>query len=181
MDTQDQILVLTEALKTQQAQISKLTEICEIQQKTIAALESSLDSLKICPSFKIFQRAALPLIKEETSSAKYLAFIDFDKIHEANSAFGYEIVNSKIRKVFSHCRKQECTPIRWFSGDEFVILGEHNEVLNKIVNRLLFAAQKQGLSFTYSIIKIEESIENSVELASQKVSKLKSLRNCERK
>jgi hypothetical protein len=138
---------------------------------TIAKLQNTIESMKVCPSFGVLTRQAVDYV--DFGDSTHLIFLDFDKMGECNAKWGYSEVDKKIKQIFSVCRKSDVSPIRWYSGDEFIVVGNF-KALTKIVERLSNEAGTVGMSFTYALAVLNKSnIENSVKYASNIVQDLK--------
>ena len=138
----------------------------------IAALENQIEQLKVCPTFDVFTRQALSTI--DTSKATHVVFLDFDNMKAANAEFGYTEVDRKIKNIFSHTREGDVIPVRWYSGDEFILLGDYHK-LRKVVERLEnIAKYVEHMSFTYAYATLKgRDLTEAVSEASTKVMTLK--------
>lgn len=138
----------------------------------IQELKAQIEELKICPTFDVYTRQALSTI--DTSKATHVVFLDFDNMKQANSQYGYVEVDRKIKNIFSHTREGEVIPVRWYSGDEFILIGDYHK-LRKVVERLEnIAKYVEHLSFTYAYSTVKgRDLEEAVSEASAKVMTLK--------
>jgi GGDEF domain-containing protein len=127
----------------------------ELQDK-IVELEQKLERYKMCPIYNILTRTALEDIWEDYREKDNLAiaFIDIDDLKIVNSDIGQNEANKKISKAFSEVRRSELVNFeigRYFSGDEFVILANANDI-EKPCKRLLTAFKNAGMSVTIVIM-----------------------------
>jgi GGDEF domain-containing protein len=118
---QKEVTTMTYLLRSTENDLDLIQAIIERDMK-IAALEAQIEELKICPIFNVYTRQGLDTI--DTSGASHVVFLDFDNMKAANSKFGYREVDKKIKNIFSHTREGDVIPVRWYSGDEFILIGD---------------------------------------------------------
>lgn len=109
---------------------------------------------KLCSDviFNILNRNGLEEKISQINEEFNAIFMDFNDIHDLNQLFGYEKVNSKIRRSFEVFRSDKILIGRWFSGDEMVIIYPINVKDDVILARLSECTNAQGLSFKYALI-----------------------------
>jgi GGDEF domain-containing protein len=102
--------------------------------------------LQKCPDFGCLTRQGIE--RRKPGRKAVIVFIDIDYMKQANTDYGYNAVNEKIRAVLERItRKGDIVSGRWFSGDEFVFFASGSDgaaICDRI--KAEFAADDFGLS-----------------------------------
>jgi len=88
---------------------------------------------------------------------RYVVFCDIDQMHAANDAYGYAVVDGKIRRAING-READIVVARWYSGDELVFLildGQRMGDPIKFAGRIQARFLKEGLSATFGITQVQ--------------------------
>ena len=114
-------------------------------------LRHEMEFLSLDKAFGILTRPALELRLRKATYPLKAIFLDVVGLHELNSQYGYEVVNSMIRNVFQSLQETHSILIgRWFNGDEILIVPNNSLLCIDIARRL---EQKHAqVSFRYTII-----------------------------
>jgi GGDEF domain-containing protein len=147
----------------------------------IAELEAKLDIHRRCPIFNILSRTG---VEENWEHRKHeeniaIAVIDIDDMKYANTNYGYDEVNERIKKSFSVVRESNLLTVgRLFNGDEMIIIAPQHEILHPC-KRLLQAFKDNGMSVTIVITPYRG--QDTLKEATAEANKLMMLRKQEQK
>ena len=85
------------------------------------------------------------------SSPRYVLYMDVDDCHGANTKYGYDMVNKKIRRAIHVRHADVLLRGRWFSGDELVVIvqGDPEGVTERL--RSAFAHENLSITCAYSV------------------------------
>ena len=122
-------------------------------EKEIIQLKSHIKELGFDSTFNMLTRNAfLEHCRHLPRNSYTIAFLDFDRMHELNTRFGYEEVNKRIRKTFEIPFRASDIRARWYSGDEIVLLLDSNiRGAKNVIEDLEISANIEDLSFTWAI------------------------------
>jgi GGDEF domain-containing protein len=136
-------------------------------------LKSLIETLITDKIFNVYTRQGLDIkISELGNDAKFLVFIDVDKMHDANEQYGYEGTNTRIKNSLDIRSTDIVIKSRWFSGDELIILTINNPVA--MLKRLHQNFIDNGLSITSAFTVFTGDLEENVKVCSDKVQAAKS-------
>ena len=80
-----------------------------------------------------------------------IIFTDLDDLHTLNERLGYAEVNQRIATALQMRRNDLAIAMRWFSGDEIVVVVPRGDGMSA-AERLQLALQDQGLSGTFAVV-----------------------------
>jgi hypothetical protein len=115
----------------------------------IAGMRRKYERLLVDPAFGILTRAGL---EEHLSGAYNILLIDINDMHTLNNMYGYDVVNQKIRGIFSTFKMPENSYIgRLYCGDEIIIA--NTDSLVGVGARLVKHALKDNIKLKYKLFK----------------------------
>jgi GGDEF domain-containing protein len=115
----------------------------------IADMRRKYERLLVDPAFGILTRAGL---EEHLSGAYNILLIDINDMHTLNDMYGYDVVNQKIRGIFSTFKMPENSYIgRLYCGDEIIIA--NTDSLVGVGARLVKHALKDNIKLKYKLFK----------------------------
>jgi GGDEF domain-containing protein len=82
----------------------------------------------------------------------FVIFFDINKMHDANTRYGYAEVDRRIRESLK-VRGSDFTASRWYSGDEFVIIGSGD--CKGLERRIQQSFVDNGLSIMSASVEFE--------------------------
>lgn len=131
-------------------------------------------SLQHCPIFGILNRQAIDLRWQQVGR-RYknlsIIFLDVDRLKQANTYYGYDGANDRIRAALSQFRTDEV--FRWLRGDEIVLL-VHSHDAKAVADRVSRAFREYGLSATIGVAQCRySSLKENVRVASDLVQSAK--------
>ncbi|BAY20822.1 GGDEF domain-containing protein [Calothrix sp. NIES-2100] len=145
---------------------------------TSAYFKKIISKHEICPVYNIFTRAALEIRwKTIDKTDLAIAFLDVDKLKQANQFYGQADCNNRLAKALSVLRGSERFEIsgRFYYGDEVVIIAPVKDIM-KPVKRVQDALKANGLSATIAITRYNpehKSLTDAVKPANKIVENLK--------
>lgn len=138
--------------------------------------------------FGIMSRGGLDVMAENwKASKKKISAIqaDIDFMKALNSRFSHAVTNQKIKRAFAEIKKHltgKTSLFRTFSGDEFCLINEEQEQLEKYIEPIFRAFHAQGIQLTLSANATDNftTIEKLLDPAMAKIqdAKNQNLRNC---
>jgi GGDEF domain-containing protein len=138
-----------------------------------------INKYEICPVYNILTRVALEDRWESVKKCKEklaIAFLDVDRLKEANQLYGQDICNEKLAKSFSVLRSSEKFHLsgRYFSGDEIAIIAPSHEICQPL-RRVQQALKDNGLSATIAVTlyQQEKKLTDAVKRSNAIVERLK--------
>lgn len=145
---------------------------------TAAYFQSVIKQHEICPVYKILTRTALEMrwkaIKHHPNLA--IAFLDVDKLKQANTFYGQAECNRRLAAALSVLREHEKFEMsgRFYYGDEVAIIAPAGDI-DKPINRVMAALRENGLSATIAVTRYkgEASLADAVKEANAIVENLK--------
>jgi GGDEF domain-containing protein len=98
-----------------------------------------------------------------------IAYIDIDKLKEANALYGIQKCDRKLAKAYDALRQNELIGGKAFYGDEVIVCASRNEII-EAVRRFNTALQNEGMTATIAIIdynhaeQLNDAIKNAVDI-----------------
>lgn len=136
-------------------------------QERIQQLEKENQLLRTHAPYGILTRAAFELEKRNLEHGQYVVFGDVDDMHQLNTQYGYEEVNTKIRTALQVRSNDLLLTGLWFSGDEivFVISGNPEGFCKRIEQS--FSDHGMSITLAHTSISYCGSIDAAIQIAAE--------------
>lgn len=159
---------------------NKTESTIEELQRQVEELRSLVEKLSTDPSYEIMTRQAAEIkIPAVSDSIQFVAFLDIDYLHDLNSKIGHEEANNRIRRAL-RVRSTDLilSPVKWYSGDEVVLLLKGSPV--EFCDRLMASFEAEGMSITIAAAPYSGNLMQAVEVAKREVFRQKGERGSSR-
>lgn len=109
-----------------------------------------IEKLSTDPIWNCLTRAALELRwKEFIANATAVIYCDIDHMHNANTLYGHDGVDSRISKVIATHRSSDVVASRFLNGDEIVFIIRSGNA-KQFSERMLKTLQDNDMSGTFA-------------------------------
>ena len=127
-------------------------------QKRLLELEQENATLRTYKPFNVTTRAGLEFdMRYAGAQARYVVYLDIDDMRVANSQYGKEAVNGKLKRALHVRHTDVLIRALWFSGDEFVIVLKGDG--EGFMARLQTSLKNEGMSATMACVEYSGDLE----------------------